>query len=130
MLTFNLSVLDESPTGPLITNLPLVLINRFMINLRTTDSEMADVSLASIADQQQPQPTLQFRRPTDRLGNIGESLHHSWDDHWDGEDETGVEAYRFDDAVSSHDSKIECEVGCEVHSHASEMFVEGSSARV
>lgn len=57
---------------------PLVLINRFMINLRTADSEMSDHSVP-VTDQQR-QSTVQFRRSTNRLGNIGEMLQNGWDD--------------------------------------------------
>lgn len=53
---------------------PPVLINRFVINLRTIDSEMLT------ADLQQRQSTMQFRMSTNRLGNIGEMLQNGCDD--------------------------------------------------
>lgn len=50
---------------------PPMLISRFMINLRTVNSEVPDCSMHS-TERQQGQSTLQFRRSANRLGNIGE----------------------------------------------------------
>lgn len=58
---------------------PSVLINRFMINLRTAGSTMSDYSM-HISDRRQGQSTLQFRMPTDRLGNIRGALQDGWSD--------------------------------------------------
>lgn len=55
-----------------------MLINRFMINLRTAGSELPESDYMS--DQQQGRSTLQFRMPTDRLGNIGGTLRDGWTD--------------------------------------------------
>ncbi|EKM57589.1 uncharacterized protein PHACADRAFT_251283 [Phanerochaete carnosa HHB-10118-sp] len=64
---------------------PTILINRFMINLRTVDSEVPDYSVC-ITDQQQGPSALQFRRSADRLGNIGGTLYDGLsDEHWDEE---------------------------------------------
>ncbi|EKM57643.1 uncharacterized protein PHACADRAFT_206528 [Phanerochaete carnosa HHB-10118-sp] len=87
MLTYNFPA-SVSPASVIVTALPPVLINRFMINLRTIDSEMPDYSL-HIGDQQRRQATLQFRRPANRLGNIGETLQDGWSDElWDEENNT------------------------------------------
>lgn len=58
---------------------PPVLINRFMINLRSTNSGASDYSVR-ISDWQQGQSDPQFRRPTDRLGNMEGMLQIGWDD--------------------------------------------------
>ncbi|EKM57680.1 uncharacterized protein PHACADRAFT_206560 [Phanerochaete carnosa HHB-10118-sp] len=78
LLVYN-SPTDLSSVGVLVSNVPLVLINRFMINLRTAGSEVLDHSMR-ITDQQQEQSTVQFRRSTNRLGNIGGTLQNGWDD--------------------------------------------------
>lgn len=52
---------------------PSVLINRFMINLRAA---VSDDSVHTSGRREQS--TLQFRRPTDRLGNIGGTLQEGW----------------------------------------------------
>ncbi|EKM50314.1 uncharacterized protein PHACADRAFT_201154 [Phanerochaete carnosa HHB-10118-sp] len=52
---------------------PPILINRFIINLRTAGSTVSDYSM-HMSDQRQRQSSLQFTRPTDRLGNMGGTL--------------------------------------------------------
>ncbi|EKM57597.1 uncharacterized protein PHACADRAFT_206490 [Phanerochaete carnosa HHB-10118-sp] len=92
LLTFDSSG-DLAPMGTFATTLPPVLVNRFMINLRTVDSEVPDYSV-STNDQQQRTPTLQFTRSANRLGNIGATLQDGWseDEAWDEEDSAaGVE---------------------------------------
>ncbi|EKM57644.1 uncharacterized protein PHACADRAFT_251381 [Phanerochaete carnosa HHB-10118-sp] len=85
LLTFDSSA-DLAPVSALITALPPVLINRFMINLRIVNSDVPDYSMR-ITDRQQGQSTVQFRRSTIRLGNIGGTLQNGWDDDrsWDEE---------------------------------------------
>ncbi|EKM57633.1 uncharacterized protein PHACADRAFT_251365 [Phanerochaete carnosa HHB-10118-sp] len=64
---------------------PLVLINRFMINIRTVDSEVSDYSVC-LTDRQQAQPSVQFRRSTNRLGNTMGTLYDGLSNEpWDGE---------------------------------------------
>ncbi|EKM50265.1 uncharacterized protein PHACADRAFT_201108 [Phanerochaete carnosa HHB-10118-sp] len=69
---------EVSLVGVLMTTLPSVLINRFMINLRTAGSEVSNYSTHMSEQQQQGQSTAQFRRPTDWLGNVGETLEDAW----------------------------------------------------
>ncbi|EKM50275.1 uncharacterized protein PHACADRAFT_264882 [Phanerochaete carnosa HHB-10118-sp] len=68
-----------------------------MINLRAADEAMADYSV-QMSDQQQRPPTLQFRTPPDRLGNIGGMLRDGWSDESDDEEHDaavlGEEGYR------------------------------------
>lgn len=66
---------------------PLILINRFMINLRTVSLEMRDHSV-HITVLQQGHSTVQFRRPTNRLGNFGEVLQNGWDDNESRDEES------------------------------------------
>ncbi|EKM54310.1 uncharacterized protein PHACADRAFT_258091 [Phanerochaete carnosa HHB-10118-sp] len=103
-LTYNFSadlspvgVFVASPVGAFVAVLPPVLINRFMINLRTVESEVPDCSV-SVTDWQQGQSTLQFERSMNRLGNIGGPLYDGWSDEpYNDEttftevDETGAE---------------------------------------
>ncbi|EKM50273.1 uncharacterized protein PHACADRAFT_201113 [Phanerochaete carnosa HHB-10118-sp] len=91
LLTFNFSA-EASLVGPLVTTLPPLLISRFMINLRAAGSPMSDHSV-HISDQQQGQPTLQFGRSGDRLGNCGGTLQNGWNDELCEEesDAAGVE---------------------------------------
>ncbi|EKM57684.1 uncharacterized protein PHACADRAFT_251466 [Phanerochaete carnosa HHB-10118-sp] len=86
LLTINIAQLllynsptDFSSVGTLVSNMPLVLANRFMINLRMANSEVLDYS-TRIAYQLQEPSTEHFRRSTNRLGNIGETLQNVWDD--------------------------------------------------
>ncbi|EKM57586.1 uncharacterized protein PHACADRAFT_251281 [Phanerochaete carnosa HHB-10118-sp] len=82
MLTYNSST-NVSPVSAFITILPLILINRFMINLRTVDSEVTVPGYSvRITDRQQGQSTLHFRKSTNRLGNIGETLQDGWSDEF------------------------------------------------
>ncbi|EKM56644.1 uncharacterized protein PHACADRAFT_194236 [Phanerochaete carnosa HHB-10118-sp] len=86
LLTFD----PADPMSALIKTLPLILINRFMINLRAASQETTDCSVC-IADLQQAQSTLQFRRSTSRLGNIGGTLRDAWDDEsWNQEDDSAA----------------------------------------
>ncbi|EKM57647.1 uncharacterized protein PHACADRAFT_206531 [Phanerochaete carnosa HHB-10118-sp] len=84
LLTANSSG-DVVPLTPFVATLPSVLINRFIINLRTADSEASGSSYGG--DEQRGLSTLQFQRgPTTRnfLGNIGESLQDGWSDGFQG----------------------------------------------
>ncbi|EKM50266.1 uncharacterized protein PHACADRAFT_201110 [Phanerochaete carnosa HHB-10118-sp] len=78
-----------SPMTMFVASLPSLFINRFIINLRAAGSETSDYSL-HIGGRQQGQSTLQFRRQTDRLGNIGGTLQDVWgDEPCDEEDDAG-----------------------------------------
>ncbi|EKM48267.1 uncharacterized protein PHACADRAFT_214876 [Phanerochaete carnosa HHB-10118-sp] len=92
LLTFDFSA-DLSPMSSFISTLPPVLINRFLINLRTVDSEALDIN-----DRQQEQSSIRFRRSTNRLGNIGETLQDGWSDEprneENGSAEVGGEGHR------------------------------------
>ncbi|EKM57646.1 uncharacterized protein PHACADRAFT_251384, partial [Phanerochaete carnosa HHB-10118-sp] len=70
------------PLTAFVVILPPVLINRFMINLRAVDSDALEPSYGS--DEQRGLSTLQFRRPANFLGNIGESLQDGWSDSYQG----------------------------------------------
>lgn len=62
-----------------------MLINRFMINLRTANSEVPDYSVC-ITDRQQVQSSVQFRGSVNRLGNIGGTLNDGLSNEpWDKE---------------------------------------------
>ncbi|EKM57621.1 uncharacterized protein PHACADRAFT_206512 [Phanerochaete carnosa HHB-10118-sp] len=85
LLTYNFPA-GTSAVSAFITILPLLLVNRFMINLRTVNSEAPDYSLC-VGDQQQGPPTLQVRGPVNRLGNIGGTLQDGLEDEpWVQED--------------------------------------------
>ncbi|EKM48120.1 uncharacterized protein PHACADRAFT_203221 [Phanerochaete carnosa HHB-10118-sp] len=71
LLTYNVSSSEIA--------IPSILISRFIINLRTAGSTVSDYSV-HMSDQQQRQLSLQFRRPTDRLGNMGGTLQDGWSD--------------------------------------------------
>ncbi|EKM57679.1 uncharacterized protein PHACADRAFT_206559 [Phanerochaete carnosa HHB-10118-sp] len=77
ILTYNSAIV--TPAAEFVEILPQILIHRFMINLRTVDREVLNCS-THITNWQQEQSTIQFRRPTNRLGNIGETLQSGWDD--------------------------------------------------
>ncbi|EKM57660.1 uncharacterized protein PHACADRAFT_251424 [Phanerochaete carnosa HHB-10118-sp] len=94
---------DTSPVGAFITSLPLVLINRFMINLRTVDSEMSDDSTYT-TDRQQESSTVQFRRSTNRLGNIGGALLSGLDDDESSDQE---DMFNAADEVEGYDTGLE-----------------------
>ncbi|EKM48943.1 uncharacterized protein PHACADRAFT_265962 [Phanerochaete carnosa HHB-10118-sp] len=76
----------------LTTNMPSVLISRFMINLRTTGSEASDYSMHT-SDRRQGQSTLQFRTPEDLLGNIGGTLQDGWSDESCDEEDDAAGVY-------------------------------------
>ncbi|EKM57588.1 uncharacterized protein PHACADRAFT_251282 [Phanerochaete carnosa HHB-10118-sp] len=90
LLTYNFSGFASFMT-PFIIALPPVLINRFMINLRTTHSEVVDYTISIIDLQPVPPvrvpPASHPRRSMGRLGNMGEMLQDGWDDGdaWDEE---------------------------------------------
>ncbi|EKM48425.1 uncharacterized protein PHACADRAFT_202831 [Phanerochaete carnosa HHB-10118-sp] len=80
LLTYNIFDPDSRTIlSGLITNLPPILINRFIINLRTAGSTASDYSM-HMSDQRQRQSSLQFTRPTGRLGNMGATLQDGWGD--------------------------------------------------
>ncbi|EKM57657.1 uncharacterized protein PHACADRAFT_251418 [Phanerochaete carnosa HHB-10118-sp] len=78
---------DVAPLTPFITIVPLVLINRFMINLRTVDTDQSETSDKSSLDHGLSTP--HFRRSTDFLGNLGETLHDGWDGNLQGDSLSG-----------------------------------------
>ncbi|EKM48717.1 uncharacterized protein PHACADRAFT_202485 [Phanerochaete carnosa HHB-10118-sp] len=82
---------DTAPVSAFIVALPPVLISRFMINLRTVDSELSDYSV-HMSYRQQEQPTLQIRRSLNRLGNIGGILQSGWGDELCDEENGSAEA--------------------------------------
>ncbi|EKM50292.1 uncharacterized protein PHACADRAFT_201131 [Phanerochaete carnosa HHB-10118-sp] len=88
LLTFNFSDTDITIINALITTLPLMLISRFIINLRTAGSTVSDYSM-HMSDQQQGQSSLQFKRSVGRLGDIGGTLQDGWGDE-PCDEESGV----------------------------------------
>ncbi|EKM57677.1 uncharacterized protein PHACADRAFT_206557 [Phanerochaete carnosa HHB-10118-sp] len=78
MLTYNSTIIEPLMAG-FTETLPPILIHRFMIDLRTVDSEALNYS-THVTDRQQEQSTIQFGRPANWLGNIGETLQSVWDD--------------------------------------------------
>ncbi|EKM50256.1 uncharacterized protein PHACADRAFT_201098 [Phanerochaete carnosa HHB-10118-sp] len=101
LLTYDASA-NSTLVGKFIETLPPVLINRFMINLRAVDSEMSGDSV-DMSDSQQGQSTPRFIKPTDRLGNLGETLHDGWSDKlWDDKYDT-----------SGMDEERDCETAAE-----------------
>ncbi|EKM57670.1 uncharacterized protein PHACADRAFT_192806 [Phanerochaete carnosa HHB-10118-sp] len=99
LLTHNLVI--GSPVAQLSETLPPMLIHRFMINLRTVDSEALNYSM-HLTNRQQEQSTVQFRRPTNRLGNIGEMLQSAWDN--DGPTNEEIDRAEVDGAGRSENS--------------------------
>ncbi|EKM57687.1 uncharacterized protein PHACADRAFT_251470 [Phanerochaete carnosa HHB-10118-sp] len=73
-----------------------------MINLRTIDSEVPDYFIHSTTDRRQGQLTLQFRRPTNRLGSIGGTLQIGWDDNGSHGEE--IDRAEVDEAGSRENS--------------------------
>ncbi|EKM56349.1 uncharacterized protein PHACADRAFT_193966 [Phanerochaete carnosa HHB-10118-sp] len=88
LLTYNVSYTEIAIVSAMVTALPPVLLSRFIINLRTAGSIVSDYSM-HLSDQQQGQSSLQFRRPTDRLGRVGGTLQDGWGDDLRAE-ESGV----------------------------------------
>ncbi|EKM49822.1 uncharacterized protein PHACADRAFT_201525 [Phanerochaete carnosa HHB-10118-sp] len=90
------------PVSTFIMTLPPLLISRFMINLRTADSEVPNHS-ACIAGTQQELSALQFRESPDWLGNIGETLQDGWSDESRAEGSGAAEA----DEAGCHETNAE-----------------------
>ncbi|GJF00640.1 hypothetical protein PsYK624_169340 [Phanerochaete sordida] len=63
----------------IVTYMPIVLIQRFLLNLRHLNHTHEDAS--AVFAQQPSRFTLSFRAPSDFLGNIGEPLDHGQSDH-------------------------------------------------
>ncbi|EKM57686.1 uncharacterized protein PHACADRAFT_206566 [Phanerochaete carnosa HHB-10118-sp] len=78
LLTVDASA-DVAPLTPFIAIMPLVLINRFMINLRIADTGHSESSFDSDGDHNLSTPQFRGSTNTSFLGNIGETLQDGWD---------------------------------------------------
>ncbi|EKM56328.1 uncharacterized protein PHACADRAFT_207600 [Phanerochaete carnosa HHB-10118-sp] len=116
LLTFSESGNDGTYINIFVSFMPLLLVQRFMLNLRrlgTADGSSSDTHHPSL-------PSISFRAPSDFLGNIGEPLDHSHlervegigdDDSWEAEElRGGLEegfAHQPDPPVLYQDGTIE-----------------------